>query len=128
MSLVEEMVQLFDAEGQRDISDELVAQIVDYFAARCASSPESATLHNNLAWAAARNGRLLDRALAHAQRAVELEPEAAGFLDTLAEVYFQRGDREEAIRYAERALALRPLGTSLMDQLDRFRSAPLPKP
>ena len=43
-------------------------------------------------------------ALALAQRAVELEPKSAGYLDTLAEVQFRRGNRAEAARLAQRAL------------------------
>ena len=61
----------------------------------------------------------LDKALDHAQRAVELEPQA-GNIDTLAEVYFRRGNRAEALRLARRCLEMEPDGEHYKKQLARF--------
>ena len=44
----------------------------------CREFPNSALYHNNLAWMAASLDRELDMALAHAQRAVQLEPDKCG--------------------------------------------------
>ncbi len=33
----------------------------------------------------------------HSQKAVELEPESAGYLDTLAEINFRKGNRDKAL-------------------------------
>jgi len=88
--------------------------------------PDCALLHNNLAWTAARCGRRLDEAQQHAQRAVELDPDNASYVDTLAEVYFQRGDRESALRHSRRAAELRPGDETLQRQLKRFERDPLP--
>ena len=51
-------------------------------------------------------------ALSNAQRAVELAPQSAGILDTLAEVQYRRGRRDEAVRLARCCIELdgnRPL-------------------
>ena len=72
---------------------------------------------------AARLDRELDQALQHAQRAVELEPDHASYVDTLAEVYFRRGNTTEAIRWAKRCLELEPDAPYLRKQLERFSKA-----
>ena len=82
--------------------------------------PAAALYHNDLAWLAANLDRDLDKALAHAQRAVELEPQSAGILDTLAEVHFRRGNRAEAVRLAKRCLEMEPDGEHYKKQLARF--------
>ena len=122
----EQLAPLLDAANQSGLADEFVSQVVQHYERLCELYPKSALLHNNLAWAAARSHRQLDKALLHAERAVELAPTNAGYVDTLAEVHFQLGDRDEAVRISERSVALRPLGKSLQEQLTRFRSAPLP--
>jgi tetratricopeptide (TPR) repeat protein len=82
--------------------------------------PNAAIYHNNLAWVAARCARRLDDALKHAQKAVELTPDHAGHIDTLAEVHFQRGDRAEAIKLEKRAMELEPASNTYKIQLERF--------
>jgi tetratricopeptide (TPR) repeat protein len=85
-------------------------------------------LHNNLAWLFARCHRRLDDALQHALRAVELDPDNAAYLDTLAEAHFHLGDRDAAVRHSRLAVQRRPQDTTLQEQLRRFEQAPLPEP
>ncbi|NQU09670.1 tetratricopeptide repeat protein [bacterium] len=70
--------------------------------------PDNAEAHNNLAWLGVRLRRRLDEALAHAQQAVRGAPDQAAFLDTLAEVQFQRGHREQAVATIKQAVAKEP--------------------
>ncbi len=123
----EELVPRLDAAGQREAAEELFQEQYRLHVQWCADWPESALLNNNLAWLAARSGRLLDTALKHAERAVQLEPNAS-HLDTLAEVHFRLGDREKAIEYSKRSVALDPDSDTLRGQLGRFQNDPLPKP
>jgi tetratricopeptide (TPR) repeat protein len=72
--------------------------------------PDSAIARNNLAWLIVSTGaiRELDLAATHAERAVELAPQVAGFRDTLATVYRAQGRREEAIREYRKAIEIDP--------------------
>jgi Flp pilus assembly protein TadD len=90
--------------------------------ALCRDFPRSEAYHNDLAWLAANLDRDLDKALAHAQRATELEPQSAGILDTLAEVQFRRGNRAEAVRLAKRCVEMEPDGEHFKKQLARFEA------
>jgi len=101
-------------------ADELYRRMLERHEALCRDFPHSGTYHNDLAWLSANLDRDLDKALAHAQRAVELEPQSAGVLDTLAEVYFRRGDRAEAVRLTKRCLEMEPDGAHYKKQLARF--------
>ncbi|MCA9146292.1 MAG: hypothetical protein KDB05_26080 [Planctomycetales bacterium] len=125
--LVEEVVPRFDAAGQTALGDAAVDRLVQHYQSATDKYPRMAYLHNNLAWAAARCHRRLDDALAHAEKAVELTPDHAGHIDTLAEVHFHRGDREQAIRFSQKSLELRPGDANLKRQLQRFRDDPLPE-
>ena len=58
--------------------------------------PDNPELHNNLAWLAARLHRRLETGLTHANEAIRLAPDQAAYLDTLAEVQFQLGQRDRA--------------------------------
>ncbi|MCH5376721.1 MAG: hypothetical protein JJ992_22375, partial [Planctomycetes bacterium] len=121
----EDLVPLLDAAGERAVADELFQQQFEQHARWCADWPDSALLHNNLAWLAARCGRRLDDSLQHAERAVELQP-SASYLDTLAEVHFRLGDRQKAIEFSQRSVALEPDSDTLKSQLHRFQNDPLP--
>ncbi|HMO26574.1 MAG TPA: tetratricopeptide repeat protein, partial [Tepidisphaeraceae bacterium] len=85
-------------------------------------SPDDPSALNNLAWLMARSGMEVEAAIPLARRAVELRPESAGYLDTLAEATFRAGNVEEAIRLQTRALELRPGDAFLTEQLARFRT------
>ncbi|MBM3316573.1 MAG: DUF1028 domain-containing protein [Candidatus Eisenbacteria bacterium] len=84
-------------------------------------SADAGTL-NSLAWFCATHDLHLEESLVAALRAVELQPEDANILDTLAEVYFRLGRVGEAIETEERALGLSPGDAYLQEQLQRFRS------
>jgi uncharacterized Ntn-hydrolase superfamily protein len=81
---------------------------------------------NALAWYCGTGGVFLDQALVAVRRAASLEPENTGMLDTLAEVHFRLGDREQAIETIERALQLAPEDDYLKGQLERFRGESSP--
>ncbi len=110
--------------GAADEADALYRRMLEQHEAFCRDFPRSGTYHNDLAWLAANLDRDLDKALAHAQRAVELEPQSAGILDTLAEVHFRRGNRAEAVRLTKRCLEMEPEGEHYKKQLARFEAKP----
>jgi len=110
--------------GAAGEADAIYLRMLQQHEAFCRDFPKSSTFHNDLAWLAANLDRDLDKALAHAERAVELEPQSAGILDTLAEVQFRRGDRAEAVRLARRCREMDPEGAHYKKQLARFEAKP----
>lgn len=125
--LAEDVVPLLDKAGRQAEAEILFEQTFTALSAVLDKYPDSAFHRNNLAWVSARCHRRLDVALEHARRAVELSPTTASYTDTLAEVHFHRGDRDEAIRLARRAIELSPRYKPFQEQLERFQRAPLPQ-
>jgi Flp pilus assembly protein TadD len=73
-------------------------------------------------------GRNLDGALEHARKAVELAPDNAGYIDTLAEVYFQRGDKDKAVAAQRKAVELDPKKSYNRKKLARIEAGDPSKP
>lgn len=111
-------------------ADELFERIRKFLVKRVEDHPESGWAHNSLAWLCAGCRRQLDLGLKHARKAVELQPDSAPNLDTLAEIHFQRGDRDEAITLMKKCLVLDDSRSYFRKQLVRFekgdRTAELP--
>lgn len=78
---------------------------------------------NGFAWFCAQRKIGLDRALEAAKKAADLSGRDPGILDTLAEVYFARGDFDNAIKIEEEAAAKDPKDTYLKDQVEKFKKA-----
>ncbi|MGE5176120.1 MAG: DUF1028 domain-containing protein [Hyphomicrobiales bacterium] len=112
----------YDAAGKKDLARterERVGEALRRALARQENDPSTL---NGLAWTCATNDVHLDDALDAAKRAVALEPKNTGILDTLAEVWFRRGDAAKAIEVESGALALAPDDAYLKGQLARFRA------
>lgn len=81
--------------------------------------PDAGSL-NSLAWFCAINDIYLDEALEAARRAVDLSPDEAYIIDTLAEAYFRNGMVTQAVATIERAIELEPENNYYKEQLARF--------
>jgi hypothetical protein len=118
--------------GRTAEADALFARCFDPYAKLCQEYPNSAWAHNGLAWLCASTRRRLDAGLDHALKAVELEPTYPGYRDTLAEIHFQRGDKDKAIAEIKRSIALDDKRVYFKKQLKRFEAgdpqAELPSP
>jgi tetratricopeptide (TPR) repeat protein len=108
--------------GRKTEADQLFSRVWSVQEKVCTAYPRCARSHNELAWLAARCRRDLDRALEHARKAVELEPKRVSFLDTLAEVYFQRGDRDKALELMKKCLEMEPKKDFYRQQLRRYEA------
>ena len=94
---------------------------------------ESAPLLNNLAWFYATSE---DAGLRDPKKAVELATKAvaitrqrnASIVDTLAEAYFAAGDKDKAVEYERKALAIAPNREDLKQHLARYQGLPVPPP
>ncbi|MEQ8791040.1 MAG: hypothetical protein RIC55_32560 [Pirellulaceae bacterium] len=122
IDLAEDLIPELEAADLRTAADELFAKVYAPNRRLCDDFPDNASAHNNLAWLAARSGRRLEEAVHHARRAVELAPDTAAYLDTLAEALFRTGGRDEAIKLARRCLEQEPENEHYQKQLARFEA------
>jgi tetratricopeptide (TPR) repeat protein len=111
-----------EKRGRKKEAADLFEQYWGVHESFCKDDPQSAWGHNNLAWLGARCRRNLDEALKHAQTATELAPDYAGYLDTLAEVHFQRGEKEKALEVMKKCVALEPRYAYFRKQIKRFEA------
>jgi rhomboid protease GluP len=121
------------AEGQRLLADlyaeqKLYGDAIAHYKEALRLKPEMADAHNNLAWLYATSEDLKFRdpqaALAHAQRAVDLTQwKEAGFIDTLAEANYAKGNYREAVVIQNKALALEPDNREFQEHMSRYRKA-----
>jgi tetratricopeptide (TPR) repeat protein len=106
--------------GRTKEADNLFAKTNVVLERLCKDYPKCGWTHNSLAWSSACSRRDLDAGLTHALKAVELDPDVAGFRDTLAEVYFQRGEKKQAIAAQKKAVELDPKKPYYRKQLKRM--------
>ena len=125
------LVPELEKRAMKKDADELFNRTFGTLEKQCADYPKSAWARNNLAWLTACCRRQLDKGLDHSREAVKLAPNNAGYLDTLAEVHFQRGDRDQALQLMKKCIELDPKNRYFRDQLKRFEAgdpkAPLPE-
>lgn len=122
IDLAVQFVGRFAARGQEKDAAEVFDKAFALHTRLCTDYPNSGWCHNNLAWLTARCRRQLDVGLEHARKAVELAPQNAGHLDTLAEVRFQRGERAEAVELMKKCVELEPKHEYFRKQLRRFET------
>jgi tetratricopeptide (TPR) repeat protein len=90
---------LYDEAGDKDKSIEILQQIL-------VLNPDNGDALNHLGYTWAEMGVHLDEAERYIRRALEIYPDNAAIVDSLAWVYYQRGDYASAVRELERATAL----------------------
>jgi tetratricopeptide (TPR) repeat protein len=102
-----------------------IVELVKKTAARLheaiAANPESASPYNQYAWLVGNTEGDFDEALRSAKKAVELEPDEAGYYDTLAHVLYAKGDYAEAVKQQTKAAELDPHSGLIRHKLELFR-------
>jgi Flp pilus assembly protein TadD len=66
---------------------------------RIEAAPENPSSYNQLAWLLGNTHGDLEEAARCAKKSLELSPNSGAFLDTLAHVYYAKGDFEQAVKY-----------------------------
>jgi predicted Zn-dependent protease len=94
--------------GAKTEADVLVKRLLATQERLCGQFPKGAAHHNAVAWLLVRTRRDLDKAMEYASKAMELEPTSPAIIDTLAEVYFQRGDKVKAVETIQKCIELEP--------------------
>lgn len=87
------------------------------------TDPNHAEALNRLAWIYAVEGSNLDKAIKLSRRSLEVEPSSPGFLDTLAEIHYQRKEYQDAIRLIQQAIDQAPKKKYFKRQLAKFQRA-----
>jgi tetratricopeptide (TPR) repeat protein len=116
------LVPELERRGHKKEAAALFERCFKAYARVCEDYPRCAWAHNSAAWMSACCRRNLDKALEHARKAVELAPDNAGFLDTLAEVHFQRGEKDRAVALQKRVIELEPKKPYFRKQLRRLEA------
>ncbi len=122
-SLVEKIVPRLDELGQSDLADYITDQTAAFFEDTLVRYPYSSNSRNNYAWLLACAKRRLETVLRHAKMAVQLQPDQATYIDTLAESHFARGEFDDAIAVIERSIALDPRRRYYRNQLKKYQAA-----
>ncbi len=86
-----------------------------------ALDPDSPSMYNQYAWLVGNTEGDFDEALRCSRKSLELQPEEGGYYDTLAHVYFGKGDYENAVKYQTKAAQLDPHSGLILKKLDVFR-------
>lgn len=141
-ALADEFFPMLREAGVGRLYDQWFEDSYRHIAAACKLYPEAHNSHNTAAWLASRAVRRLDDALLHSKAALEARPTQGAYLDTMAEIWFARGNRAKAVEWSEKAVAC-SIGHAngnprseqqvltnfkqLHLQLERFKKGPLPQ-
>ena len=109
------------AREYREETLKLIKQAADTFRQETVHAPDDATAYNQFAWLVANTEGDLEAALEFSKKSIELSPASGGFYDTLAHVYFAKGDYQKAVETQTKALQLDPHSKLIARQLGVFR-------
>jgi tetratricopeptide (TPR) repeat protein len=124
------LMPLLTARGRKKDVDLVFRTAWAPYAALLREHPRCSWAHNQLAWLSACTRRDLEEGLRHAREAVALAPGRASYHDTLAEVLFQLGKKDDAVAAQKKAVSLDPKRAYLRKQLKRIEAgdATAPRP
>jgi len=118
--LAEDFVPLLEKAGLQADADRVFQSVKEAHLKTLEKFPNSALHLNNLAWFSARCGRDYSESLALSQKAVNLQPNNVNYIDTLGEIHFRLGNREQAIDLARLCIKKDPGKKHYHEQLARF--------
>ncbi len=101
--------------------DRLIEKATEKCRRAIAEDPDDANAYNEFAWLVGNTGGDLDEALECSKKSLELAPGSGGYYDTLAHVYFAKGDYENAVKYQSKAVELEPHSGVIRRKLELFR-------
>lgn len=114
----------FTAEQRNSVAAK-IKQMSEELLQDIANEPENPIYMNQYAWLAGNTSSdraVLNAALKHSTRSLELSPNNAGYLDTLAHIYAAMEDFEKAVRHQSRAAELEPHNGLITRQLEKFKA------
>lgn len=115
--------------GTANFENDQHDKAIDAYLRALEIDPHDDSSLNNLAWVYATQGRNLDEAIRLSRQSLRIRPDTPQYLDTLADLYYQKGDQERALKLIRYAIGLGPesveLKLHLQRQLTRFERGPL---
>lgn len=120
IDLAEELLPQLREAGYSEEADRALHSVVDHGMQYLDQFPLDANSANNLAWVMALADYRLDDALRLALRATYLQPDSISYRDTLAEVLYRQGRREEALLIERHCLLDEAGEWHLHEQIERF--------
>jgi formylglycine-generating enzyme required for sulfatase activity/Tfp pilus assembly protein PilF len=114
--------EVCEATGRAPEAAALYEKRIAAFRLQVTEDPGNANLCNAFAWFLTERHKYLDEALPLARRAVEMEPDNAACIDTLAEILFQKGQVTEAVALEKQAFELEPKHEHYAKQLKKFEA------
>jgi tetratricopeptide (TPR) repeat protein len=122
VNLAIDLVPDLERKGRKKEAGQLFTDALALHEGLIRDYPRAAVMYNQAAWLCACCKRDLAKGLAHARKAVALDPARPAYHDTLAEVLFQLGKQKEAVEAQKKAIALDPKRTYYRKQLKRFQA------
>jgi hypothetical protein len=122
VDLALDLVPLFEEKKRQKDADELFQSVFAVYEGVIRDFPKHAMAYNQAAWLSACCRRHLDKGQSFARKAVELSPKTAAYHDTLAEVLFQLGKKDEALAAQKKAVELSPARVYFRKQLKRIEA------
>ena len=116
------LAPLLEARGRKKDAAELFGSARRPYEELVRVYPKCAWAYNQMGWLSACCKHDLSTGLAHARKAVALGPGTAAYHDTLAEVLFQLGKKDEAAAAQKQALKINPRRAYFRKQLKRIEA------
>lgn len=88
------------------IENDFIDKAIEIYEVTISKFPDQTTIKNNYAYLLAQHAKDLNKAIDLAINAVEKEPGNISFLDTLAWIYYIRGEYQKAEEYIDKTFAL----------------------
>lgn len=104
-------------------TEQMIEQTASAYQQIIQREPEDATNYNQLAWLWANTDRKLKEALGLSLKSLEIKPNEAGYLDTLARCYYALGDYEKAVATQQQAVTIDPHSGQMNRQMKLFQDA-----
>ncbi len=121
IEMVVQCFPLLEEAGETEQANQLFEIYESDMLVQIASWPNDATALNNLAWMYSQCDRKLEEAMRLSRKAVELAPNSAIFLDTLAEIEYRSGLVDSALITMKDCVRLDPRERHYRENLTRFR-------